>query len=347
MSFKRFDQDDIVISAESVTSPIWSGDKTTLSSFFTSSTQTGGASGQYYFDIFQTQSSVAGAKTQFSIAFADRLGRGGVDFNPSVSQSSPTSTIYGQYRSLVLGDEEASFNFGGVSSDNFWALAIDRSRFKEKLLPGTLDLILEYSGSDGKLRNLRLTDDSKAVSTVTFNDAGRVFELCSGSLGDLYTTVNSNGYSFESGSYGKLLPDIGVILINNKAVSAATGSTGGGLGIDFPVTLNANADGGNNRTLYNAIVRGANFRVQSEETISSNFVFVRVKNSEFNYSTNPSLITGSGELRHNVMIDTPQSYITQVGLFNDNNDLLAVAKLSRPLLKDFTKEALIRIKLDY
>jgi hypothetical protein len=47
------------------------------------------------------------------------------------------------------------------------------------------------------------------------------------------------------------------------------------------------------------------------------------------------------------MINTPQSYITTVGMYNDTNDLLAVAKLSRPLLKDFTKEALVRIKLDY
>jgi hypothetical protein len=47
------------------------------------------------------------------------------------------------------------------------------------------------------------------------------------------------------------------------------------------------------------------------------------------------------------MINSPQSYITTVGLYNDNNDLLAVAKLSRPLLKDFSKESLVRIKLDY
>jgi hypothetical protein len=113
------------------------------------------------------------------------------------------------------------------------------------------------------------------------------------------------------------------------------------------VSTAANTAGNNPRVMYDAITRAANFRIQSEETISSNFVFVRVKNSEFNYSTNPSLITGSGELRHNVMIDSPQSYITAVGLYNDNNDLLAVAKLSRPLLKDFTKEALVRIKLDY
>jgi hypothetical protein len=47
------------------------------------------------------------------------------------------------------------------------------------------------------------------------------------------------------------------------------------------------------------------------------------------------------------MVNSPQAYMTTVGIYNDNNDLLAVAKLSKPLLKDFTKEALLRIKLDY
>ena len=95
------------------------------------------------------------------------------------------------------------------------------------------------------------------------------------------------------------------------------------------------------------ISRGKSFTLQSEETITSNYIFVRVRNNEFNYSTNPSYITGSGELRHDVMINTPQAYITTVGLYNDNNDLVGVAKLSKSLLKDFTKEALVRIKLDY
>ena len=47
------------------------------------------------------------------------------------------------------------------------------------------------------------------------------------------------------------------------------------------------------------------------------------------------------------MANNPKVYITTVGLYNDANELLAVAKLSQPLSKDFTKEALIRIKLDY
>ena len=47
------------------------------------------------------------------------------------------------------------------------------------------------------------------------------------------------------------------------------------------------------------------------------------------------------------MINQPETYITTVGLYNDSNELLAVAKLSKPLSKNFNKEALIRIKLDY
>ena len=47
------------------------------------------------------------------------------------------------------------------------------------------------------------------------------------------------------------------------------------------------------------------------------------------------------------MIDNPTTFITTVGLYNDNSDLVAVAKVSQPVVKDFTKEALIRVKLDY
>ena len=76
--------------------------------------------------------------------------------------------------------------------------------------------------------------------------------------------------------------------------------------------------------------------------------FVRAKNSQFNYSENPSFISGStGEVLYNNFINAPQTFITTIGLYNDENELLAVAKLSKPLIKDFTKEALVRVKLDF
>ena len=343
MSFKRFDQQDVVVSAESVSTPLWSGNVTALSSFYTSSTQVGGPSGDYYYNIYQTGSADESSRVQFSLTYGNKDGKGSIDYNPNVSGKSPSSTIYGQYRSLVLGDEDSDFVFGSIPSNHFYAIAIDRARYKEKLLPGTLDLVLQ-SGS----KSITLTDNSQVVSTVTFTDSGREYDLVSGSLGAINSGLQIDGHTKAAGSYGKLYPDIGVILLNANALQAPV--AGGGLGLDIKTTTGIIHDDGKSTNIQKAFDlfdNGGKFRIQSEETISSNFVFVRARNNEFNYSSNPSLITGSGEIRHNVMINSPQSYVTSVGLYNDNNDLLAIAKLSRPLLKDFTKESLIRVKLDY
>lgn len=342
MSYKRFDSEDVVISAESVTAPVWTGDIVTLDSFFTSSTQIGGVSGDYYYNIYQTGSDLANARVQYAIGYADKKGSGSLNFNVNVPGKSPSAVLYGQYRNLVLGDEEADFTFGTQTSEYFYVISVDRARYREKLLPGSLDLILNLSGSNG---SVRLTDNSKLITTTTFSDSGRVYELISGSVGNISPGAkNSDGFTNGSGSYGKFLPDIGVILVNGVALDAPLADGGLAMGIN---RQNNPASAQNTRRFYDLLAREPKFRLQSEETISSNFIFVRARNAEFNYSTNPSLITGSGEIRHNVMINSPQSFITAVGLYNDNNDLLAVAKLSRPLLKDFTKEALVRIKLDY
>ena len=343
MSFKRFDQQDVVVSAESVSTPLWSGNVTALSSFYTSSTQVGGPSGDYYYNIYQTGSADESSRTQFSLTYGNKDGKGSIVYNPNVPGKSPTSTIFGQYRSLVLGDEDSDFVFGSIPSNHFYAIAIDRARYKEKLLPGTLDLVLQ-SGSN----SVTLTDNSQVVSTVTFTDSGREYDLVSGSLGTINSGLQVDGHTVAAGSYGKLYPDIGVILLNANALQAPVAQ--GGLDLDIKTTPGIIHDDGKSTNIQKAFdlfEQGGKFRIQSEETISSNFVFVRARNNEFNYSSNPSLITGSGEIRHNVMINSPQSYVTSVGLYNDNNDLLAIAKLSRPLLKDFTKESLIRVKLDY
>ena len=351
MSFKRLDPEDISISAESVVAPAWTGQVTTLTTnnFFTSSNQVA-STGQYYYNVYQADPQTAAAGTavvQFGVAYGNRFGSGSALINQQAGKS-PSSIIYGQYRTLINGDEDTNFKFGTVTPNSIFAISVNRSRYKEKLQPGTFNLKLT-TGSN----TLFLTDDSNSTTTVSYVDAGRVYEIISGSNGVANTTVNTQGYSKASGSYGKFLPDVGVIILNGDALSGSNPggfptslSVAGGLGLpisessDFKFTFNATS-------VFNAVKFGASFKLQSQETVTSNYVFVRVRNSEFNYSTNPSNITGSGELKWDIMVNTPQVYITTVGLYNDNNDLLAVAKLSKPLLKDFTKEALVRIKLDY
>jgi hypothetical protein len=337
MSFKRLDPEDITISAEAIVAPAWSGQAAQLTAFYTASTQVT-TLGRYYYDIYQAAENATGTAVQFAIGYGNRVGSGSTSIS-TISGSSPSSIVYGQYRTLVNGDENSDFTFGTIQPNSIYVISVNRSRFKEKLKPGSLSLTLT-SGSN----TINLIDNSNELTTVSYVDSGRVYDIVSGSNGTTFTGLNPTGITSNSGSYGKFLPDVGVIILNGDALKAPSGS--GGLDLVLNEASN-DQDPNNNTLLYNMIEEGGNFTLQSEETVSSNYVFIRVRNSEFNYSTNPSNITGSGELRHDVMINSPQAYMTTVGLYNDNNDLLGVAKLSRPLLKDFTKEALVRIKLDY
>jgi len=338
MSFKRLDAEDISISAEAVVTPLWSTGLPYLTTFFTSSQQVSGPSGPFYYEVFQADPLIAAnATVQFAIAYGDQQGSGSAPYNSAVVGKSPSSTIYGQYRNLVFGNEDTDFTFGTVTSPYIYAISVDRSRYREKLFPGTFNLKLTIAGA-----TLLLTDNSVDTTTLSYVDAGRVYDIVSGSNGSAYNSgTGGTGFHPTSGSYGKFLPDVGIVILNGKALDSASPN---GLALS---TGRTSANDLNLNKFYNAINLGASSSLQSEETVSSNYVFVRVRNSEFNYSTNPSNTTGSGELRHDVMINTPQAYMTTVGLYNDSNDLLAVAKLSKPLLKDFTKEALVRIKLDY
>ena len=69
--------------------------------------------------------------------------------------------------------------------------------------------------------------------------------------------------------------------------------------------------------------------------------------NEFNYSTNPTYVSSSKMVVKNESSDSPISYITSVGLFSSDNELMAVAKLSEPLKKDPSNELTIRVRLDY
>jgi len=336
MSFNRLAPEDFVVSSDSITATLWSAGLVTLTNVYTSSVQEVGSSGNFYLNVYQTESAGASAAVQFALAYGNKNGSGSSFYNASVVGASPSKTTYAQYQNLVIGDENTGFVFGGVESPDFWAVSIDRTRYKESLFPGSLSLVL--SGSTGKIT---LTDNSQVASSIIFNDAGRVFQLVSGSQGVVNTTVQADGYSLSSGSYGWFLPDIGTLILNPTALSASIG---------LSTSQSYNADGLNNRKIYNAIngATAKSFLLNSQETISSDYIFIRARNAEFNYSENPSFISGStGEVLYNNFINSPQTYPTTIGLYNDNNELLAVAKLSRPLLKDFTKELLVRIKLDF
>jgi hypothetical protein len=346
MSYNRLDPSDFVVSSDAISATLFSDGAPTLTQYWTSSTQEAGSSGDYYLNVYQTSSALPAASVQFAIAFGNANVSGSLDYNAAVDGYSPTSTIFGQWQDLVIGDENTNFTFGSITSSQFYALTMERARYKESLFLGSMALTL--SGSGG---SIVLTDNSNYVSSVQFCEAGRVFQLITGSQGvkaAITARNTTDGYSSNSGSYGWLLPDIGTIILNPLALAAPAVSGGIAFAYSGSASGSVTPNISPNRSLFLAMSGSNSFKLNSQETITSDYVFVRPRSAEFNYSENPSFISGStGEVLYSGFINNPQTYITTVGLYNDTNELLAVAKLSRPLLKDFTKEALVRIKLDF
>jgi len=336
-TFTRFSTDDVVITTEKVFTNTFSSN--ILTTVFSSSTQNVGtsdrtSSGLFYKEVYDAAAASAGSEIQYAISYGNKVGSGSKFFTNADVGISATKTIYSQYRSLVYGDETRNFTFNGHEPKGIYVLNVERARYKQALRLGSLNL---------KIGNtLYLTDDSATSSgSAILTNLGRQYNIVSGSsgvrLGDNLTQVTN------SGSYGLFYPDAGIIVLNEDTLDATT-ADGGAL---LATAESSNANDENISKLYNAIGTGASFELDTQEDISSQFYFVRAKNKDFNYSTNASYIDANGNLNFTSMIDNPVSYITTVGLYNDANELLAVAKMSQPITKDFTKEALIKVKLDY
>jgi len=335
-SLTRFNSTDIVNDTSRVTTSTWTNNTNALLAVYTSSAQAvltaPTSSGAHFIDVHLNAST---SSVQYSVAYGHKGGSGSKDFTAGTGGSgkSPSRNIYSQYRQLAFGSEAQDFNFTDYTPPDIYVININRANYKHNLKPGSLNL---------KIGTLELTDDSvTATGSSTVTNAGRQYNIVSGSSG---TRLGSNTVQVtDSGSYGFFYPDSGFIVLNPGCLDATP--TDGGISL---ATTKASDTANNNHVkLLNKINTGASFIVDSEEKISSTYYFARARNYEYNYTTNPSFTDASGNVLINSMIDNPTVYITTVGMYNDSGDLLAVAKLSQPVTKDFTKEALVRVKLDY
>ena len=321
--------DDIVTEvAEVQTAPIWSDNTATLSAFFTSSAQSSSANVNSYLDILNGTS--ATSTTQFAIAYGHYAGSGSVDYdNTSKPGVSPSRAIYGQYANLLLADGVDKFTIGGVEVDDILVVNIARARFKEQLDPGNWQLNLDANGVLGG-DVLHLIDSSDSATSA--------INVVSGSITDgPMSTADAH-------TYGQVYVDQGVIVLDPTDIAAKT---------TYTRAVGSNAFGDNVASFLRAITGSANnaipkFTARNKEEVKSTHYFVRVKNQAYNYSDNPTFVSGSdATLRYADFKNNPNTYITTVGMFDDADNCLAIAKLSKPLLKSFSREALIKVKLEY
>ena len=339
--FTRFDFENDVVENQrvKVSSGIFSGGGGTLSSFYTSSTQS--ATGSFlsiYHDEPNSDEAAynSSAEIQFDIGFAHFFGSGSAGnllaTKGGTSGNRETAANYRQFANVLLppGTEKFTFTSAPSSSNAFYFISFNRARMREKIDPGNWEL---------KLGDFKFIDDSGATNNPTVNEGGRVLNIVSGSIESGTGVIKTAAASQTGGAVGSLYPDLGIIPLNSTTLDSSFG---------FSTTYSPDTFDNNGRAFYNKIVDGANFQVRREEEISSTNFFCRVTNKKYNFSANPTFFTGSdGSLTNSTFFKDPKVYITQVGLYNDDNELLAVAKLSKPILKSYSREAIIKVKLDF
>lgn len=385
--FKPIATTEIAFAPQEVTTGLWTGDTGSLNSVYSSDTQLAKATGKYFVDVFNADPALtSSAEVQFSLSYGNIHGSGSPTLNQDDSSTRATQAIYLQMKNLLLDPSDAQFKFGEagltVTADEIYSIVISRNRFKGYVDPGNWQIIL--SGSNG---SFKFIDDSFQTlgSRRSFSKSGLVFNIVSGSLSGQSGSVVAGATASVDGDnrgFGLFYPQKGLLVFDAKTIythvgflgrsSAATvGELGSGAeNTASAVTYTAMADtitpplspytaslagnGGVYAEQYNwqgllrSIDLGSDIQARSAEIISSTHYFLRLNNAEFNYSNNPTFATGStGAVINTDFEKDPKVYATSIGLYNNANELLAIAKLSRPLEKSFTKEALIRVRLDF
>ena len=351
-SFQQLNSNTDVIdgSKTTVTQALWSDNLSSLSTFFTASALTN-AQKAYYVNVHQKDPAATGSAVQFAIAYGNQKGSGSLNNGGGTAGDSPSRAIYSQYKQLLLSDTENAFTFktgsGTYTTDSIYVINIERARSKERLDPGNWELPLlgidsratSATGSIVTSRgsgSLKLIDDS-STATVT-DELADSYNIVSGSVAD--GVFNSSDPEY----YGKVYPQYSALVLDGQKLDRQLG---------FRTNTGSNSQGNNHYALFHSISGSAaagsgSFTARNKETVSSTLYFIRLNNADFNYSNNPSYITGSDfQIANTGYWTDPVSYITTVGLYNENQELLAVAKLSKPIQKNKTSELNIRVKLDY
>jgi len=339
-----------------VTTGLWSPNDTgSLSAFHTSSVQKS-VSGEYFYEIYHLPTSNTEAEVQFAVAYGHVSGAGSPPVSVLPSTTLPTQVIYSQYRNILL-ESGSKFKFGTTStpleSDQIYVINVNRSRVKQYLDPGNWQLSL--SGSNGIYHFIDDSDGAQDVADEVI--AAVAYNIRSGSL--------VGGLNADTNIYGTVFPDYGVIILDPSNIANTVGFVTGALNATTlaavgtrpfapytgsGVTQYQYAHEGLARSISASMAIGYPFIARSKEIVNSQNYFITLNQNDYNYTNNPSCYNVNSEGTRTILTafeEVPITYPTTIGLYNNNNELLAVAKLSRPIQKSDDKRVTVRVRLDY
>jgi len=233
---------------------------------------------------------------------------------------------------LLLGSEDSLFTFNSTVAHEVLFMACKRRIFKDEIKKGNTSINIQISGTGaGSTTNTLSLVDTNAASVFTVGAAGDEAKLYSGS-----TAVGSVHYN------------AGIIVFTTGAFTDGlkfywSGSTANQMNM-FQSAITGNMD----NFIYGFRQRINQVQFLNQTNLHSTIYFCRALNSDFNYSTNPSFVDADGRIIPTSGSDNQtRTYITTLGLYDVNENLLAVAKLSEPVKKDPSSEIVVRARLSY
>jgi hypothetical protein len=344
---------------------------------------------KYYFNVVQTHPASSSAETQFSVTFGHSAGSGSDavgDTSTANTLKTQSEAIYKQFASILLPESEASGGFKisaqgssgihtvGTKDDYIYVLVGKRARMKDRINKKVWKLSLSGSLSTGVGTDiLQLTDDS-AYNGAVATPAGPRYNIVSGALGNVNTTLHASTIR----TYGWFYPDQALMIFSGAELSASipgigrTTTAAGGTGTEhitasfgvigagnkmfysssgFAPNLDNTADSQNSLRFVNCMKNmgsSVSLRMRAEEDLTQENYFCRVTAGNYNFTNNPTWTSGSSnKIKHSTMRGNPTTFITGVGLYSGTGALMATAKLSSPIKKNFVSEATIKVKLTY
>tara|TARA_Y100000593_G_C4299006_1_gene332301 strand:+ start:1139 stop:2209 length:1071 start_codon:yes stop_codon:yes gene_type:complete len=272
--------------------------------------------------------------------------------NAGAVQNTKKQNLYNQFAQLLLGYTssttdslrtfQSALNVGSspnTTINEAFFLSFSRLLTKDQIKRGSFSVSLgtgswsDPFGSGGS-KTITLSDLS-----ASYGPESQVGTSNGGEYGVLYDAAAPGGSSEKA--RGLIFYQAGIAVIT---CSVFNGEFGEAASDTVAKVMSGSAITGSTSILRHRI---NNISYNNTTEINSSIYFCRIPHNEYNYSSNPTYLSGSKIRVKNTATDSPVSYITTVGLYNSIGELLAVAKLSEPLRKDPTNDITIRVRLDY
>jgi len=268
------------------------------------------------------------------------------------TQEAKKVNIYNQMAQVLMGhnesgkirrfDEDGDLT-GGTKLNECYFLNFSRLLTKDEIKKGSFEIKIMTGSNFPGVTNPFTINDAHAPNDFKVNSPAGEYAILTASALVAGQTIHKLGLIFYQA--GVVVLTASVFNMNFGTDDLATFGIHEG-GRHKPVdevlsgsSIQINCDGVRNR------IQNVTFNNTTE--LNSTIYFCRVNHNDFNYSSNPTYLSSSKIRVKENTLDSPVSYMTTMGLYSPDNELMAVAKLSEPLKKTPESEATIRVRLDY